>query len=77
MDWLQLDNPVALWRVTLRVAEVLNTTVWLLVKRHVLRGVAPADCVRVASVALCGGLYTVGCAFRSVLPRADVERFCL
>ena len=80
MDWLQWSNPVARWWVWLVSISAVNLVAFVVVRRRAARRLrAPsADELRRFHqvVALCG-VYTVGCAFRSVLPRADVQRICL
>lgn len=67
------------WWGALLVIATVNVVTWTLVVRHVrrkLRGDAAAWRIRRAHVWL-SGAFVVGCAFRSVLPRADVQRICL
>src|SRR3984893_99957 len=78
-DWLTWSNPVAIWWGFLLVVSVVNIGLWLQLNRHLRqwardhrRGAFAAKLMLV----LCPA-YVFGCAFRSVLPRTDVERLCL
>ena len=79
-DWLTWSNPVAIWWGFLLVVSSANIALWLVLhhrfRKRVLvdrrRGV-----LRVELLVLLCAAYVFGCAFRSVLPRADVQRICL
>lgn len=78
-DWFTWANPVAVWWLFLLTVSVVNIALWLLLHRHFKRrvGALQAGMLRVElMVLLCAG-YVFGCAFRSILPRADVQRICL
>jgi hypothetical protein len=70
LDWLTWSNPVALWWGFLAVISALNITLWLQLRARYGRAIL--DPVFLLSTA-----YVFGCAFRSILPRADVQRICL
>jgi len=79
LDWLAWSNPVAIWWGSLLVVSSANIALWLLLhrrsRRQVLdraRGIFRIELL----LALCAA-YVFGCAFRAVLPRADVQRICL
>src|SRR5262245_55858981 len=78
-DWLAWSNPVAIWWSFLITASMTNIALWLILQRR-LRGKAFAPRRGVLGlelmVLLCAA-YVFGCAFRSLLPRADVQRICL
>jgi hypothetical protein len=78
-DWLDWSNPVALWWSFLVTVSALNIA--LLVGLRAAYRVNPfgaANAIFAAEpLALPSGVYVFGCAFRSLLPRADVERICL
>ena len=78
-DWLAWSNPVAIWWVFLVIVSGANIALLLLLHRW-LRERAPnrqlGTRVELLLVLLCAA-YVFGCAFRSVLPRADVQRICL
>src|ERR1700755_780827 len=74
-----LSNPVAWWWGSLTLVSGANVAVWF-VLYHQFRE-QPAGTLGSASgtgsmLLLCAA-YVFGCAFRSVLPRADVQRICL
>jgi hypothetical protein len=76
---LAWSNPLAWWWSLLTFVSGTNIAVWLLLYRQL-----PAwPTARLDSATgsefmllLCAG-YVFGCAFRSFLPRADVQRICL
>ena len=79
MNWLSWSNPLAAWWSFLLIVSTANIALWLLLYRHFRRkslgrerGVFGFELM----VPLCAA-YVFGCAFRSVLPRADVQRICL
>jgi hypothetical protein len=78
-DWLSWSNPVAIWWSFLIGVSSANIALWLILHRR-LRGKAIAPSRRILGlelmVLLCAA-YVFGCAFRSLLPRADVQRICL
>src|SRR5271154_5081664 len=80
LDWLSWSNPVAIWWCFLLVVSAINVTLLLFLYAHVrktriARRVATAFTVE--PLVFLGAAYVLGCAFRSVLPRADVQRICL
>src|ERR1044071_9301547 len=78
-DWLAWSNPVAIWWSFLITVSMTNIALWLILQRR-LRGKAFTPRRGVLGlelmVLLCAA-YVFGCAFRSLLPRADVQRICL
>jgi hypothetical protein len=73
------SNPVTLWWFFLSLVSIGNIAVWFLLYRA-LHG-QPAGGFGAATglnlmFFLCAA-YVLGCAFRSFLPRADVQRICL
>ena len=71
------SNPVAWWWALLTVVSGINIAVWGLLVYAFRAG--PADSLVTVSglqLLLCAA-YVFGCAFRSFLPRADVQRICL
>ena len=78
-DWWDWSNPVALWWSFLVAISALNIAL-LLGLRATYRAnpFGAGDAVFAAEpLALLAAVYVLGCAFRSFLPRADVERICL
>jgi hypothetical protein len=78
-DWLIWSNPVALWWSFLVTVSALNIA--LLVGLRAAYRANPfgaANAISAAEpLAMLSAVYVFGCAFRSLLPRADVERICL
>ena len=76
---LAWSNPLAWWWGLLTLVSGVNITVWFLLYRQLhqpptgsLGGRSGIELM----LLLCAG-YVFGCAFRSLLPRADVQRICL
>jgi hypothetical protein len=78
-DWLTWSNPVAIWWGFLIVVSAGNIAVLLaLHSRFRKTSIARRDgAIAIEPLLLLGAAYVFGCAFRSVLPRADVQRICL
>ena len=74
---LAWSNPLAWWWGMLTLVSLVNIAVWFALYRE-LPGQPSASSASGTSLMLllCAG-YVFGCAFRSVLPRADVQRICL
>ena len=76
---LAWSNPLAWWWGLLTLVSGVNIAVWFLLYRQLHE--PPAGSLGSASgielmLLLCAA-YVFGCAFRSFLPRADVQRICL
>jgi hypothetical protein len=76
---LAWSNPVARWWGLLTLVSVANIAVWLLLYRRLpARPSGPlGGTPGVELMLLLCAAYVFGCAFRSFLPRADVQRICL
>ena len=76
--WLDWSNPVAIWWVFLLLVSAVNIAALLRLRARYRgsRGDRPAGTLIEPLLLLCA-VYVLGCAFRSVLPRADVQRICL
>jgi hypothetical protein len=74
-DWLAWSNPVAVWWGFLLAVSSANVALWLVLHRYIRTRRGNAFQVELM-VLLCAA-YVFGCAFRSILPRADVQRICL
>src|ERR1700722_12507479 len=76
--WLDWSNPVAIWWGFLLVVSAVNIAalLWLRARYRFSRGENPAGTWIEPLLLLCA-VYVLGCAFRSVLPRADVQRIVL
>jgi hypothetical protein len=71
-DWLTWSNPLSIWCGCLLAVSSFNTIAWLTIVRQLLR-----RNLRLEPLAGLSAVYVFGCAFRAVLPRADVQRICL
>src|SRR5271168_3306742 len=76
---LAWSNPLAWWWAVLTLVSGINIAVWF-VLYHQLREQPTGSLGSTSSIqlmlVLCAA-YVFGCAFRSFLPRADVQRICL
>jgi hypothetical protein len=77
--WRTPSNPLAWWWAMLTLVSTGNIALWFLLYRQSYA--QPPDSLDSASgiglmLFLCAA-YVFGCAFRSFLPRADVQRICL
>ncbi|MDZ4082954.1 MAG: hypothetical protein U1E10_08465 [Bdellovibrionales bacterium] len=68
-EWFQWSNPVTIWWVFLVVVSSLNMLFWSWTRLYFRNLKSP--------VVLLSAFYVFGCAFRSFLPRADVQRIVL
>src|SRR5215475_11521496 len=77
--WQARSNPLAWWWGLLTLVSSANIASWFLLYRQ-FHEQAPGTPNSASDVglmlALCAA-YVFGCAFRSFLPRADVQRICL
>lgn len=85
LDWLAWSNPVAIWWSFLVLVSAGNIAMLSGLYFH-FRKMSHfrqaslgkrAGALATAPLLLLGSAYVIGCAFRSVLPRADVQRICL
>jgi len=67
------DTPILCWWLLLSVVSAGNLVLWVVVAREVY---GPSDGY-VAQQLLLSGIFAAACAFRSILPRVDLERLCL
>ena len=75
--YLGWSNPLAWWWALLALVSGVNIAVWcLLFYEFHARPTGRLDSMSGVELLLCAG-YVFGCAFRSFLPRADVQRICL
>jgi hypothetical protein len=74
------SNPLAWWWAALTLASAGNIAVWFVLYRELhmqpAASLAGAAADTPLMLTLCA-VYVFGCAFRSLLPRADVQRICL
>jgi hypothetical protein len=76
---LAWSNPVSWWWALLTLVSGVNIAVWFVLYRELSlqpTGAAGSASGIWAMLLLCAA-YVFGCAFRSFLPRADVQRICL
>jgi hypothetical protein len=73
------SNPLAWWWGFLTLVSVANIAVWFALYRtfHVEAPIGLSGKADIGPMLLLCAAYVFGCAFRSVLPRADVQRICL
>jgi hypothetical protein len=71
--WRARSNPLTWWWAMLTMVSVVNIALWFLLYRELSN--QPVGSMELMLL-LCAA-YVFGCAFRSVLPRADVQRICL
>jgi hypothetical protein len=76
---LAWSNPLAWWWGLLTAVSALNIAIWFVLYRQLHEtpagGLGGTPGIELMLL-LCAG-YVFGCAFRSLLPRADVQRICL
>ena len=78
-DWLVWSNPLAVWWSFLIVVSAGNLALLLHLHSRYRRNGTPraASAPGLEPLLLLCATYVIGCAFRSILPRADVQRICL
>jgi len=76
---LAWSNPVARWWGFLTLVSAANIAIWFVLYRQLPEYVAgsPGSRSGIGLMLLLCAAYVFGCAFRSFLPRADVQRICL
>src|SRR3984957_18642771 len=76
---LTWSNPLAWWWSLLTLVSGVNIAVWFLLYRRLHEQAAGGlvSMSGIESMLLLCAAYVFGCAFRSFLPRADVQRICL
>jgi hypothetical protein len=76
---LAWSNPVGRWWAMLTLVSGVNIAAWFWLFHHLQEpragGLGSASTVE--PMLLLSAAYVFGCAFRSLLPRADVQRICL
>src|SRR5688572_21961323 len=76
---LAWSNPVGRWWAMLTLVSGVNIAAWFWLYQHLQepRIGSSAGMPAVEPMLLLSAAYVFGCAFRSFLPRADVQRICL
>ncbi|WP_249132348.1 MULTISPECIES: hypothetical protein [unclassified Bradyrhizobium] len=85
MEWrarpvsLAWSNPVVRWWGFLSLVSAANIAIWFALYRqfHEQSNGSLSNTSGIGLMLLLCAAYVFGCAFRSVLPRADVQRICL
>src|SRR5262245_56703858 len=80
MRLLWRARPVAWWWALLAVCSSGNIALWFILYRrqfHIQPTVSPDSAFDIRLMLFLCAAYVFGCAFRSFLPRADVQRICL
>jgi hypothetical protein len=78
MNWLSWSNPVAIWWGFLVAVSTINIALLLALHVRFRKSAgAWAGGFAIEPLLLLSTAYVIVCAFRSVLPRADVQRICL
>ncbi len=78
LDWLDLSNPVAVWWGFLVTVSALNIALLFALRTGYRRNLFDArKTPALEPLFVLAATYVFVCAFRSILPRADVQRICL
>jgi len=76
---LAWSSPLSWWWSLLSVVSAINIAAWVALYRYfeTAQASAPGNASGMELMLLLCAAYVFGCAFRSFLPRADVQRICL
>jgi hypothetical protein len=74
---LAWTNPVSWWWAMLTLVSGVNIAAWVLMYRELHDAGSSGRIPGMQIMLLLSAAYVFGCAFRSLLPRADVHRICL
>jgi hypothetical protein len=74
---LAWSNPVSWWWAMLTLVSGVNVAAWVLMYRQLHDVGSSGRVPGMEIMLLLSAAYVFGCAFRSLLPRADVQRICL
>jgi hypothetical protein len=74
---LAWSNPLAWWWSLLTAVSGANIAIWFLLYRELQPTSGAGGPSGIGLMLLLCAAYVFGCAFRSFLPRADVQRICL
>jgi hypothetical protein len=78
LNWLDWSTPVAIWWGFLLIVSALNIGLLFGLRACYRGNLFGRDATfALEPVAVLSAVYVLGCAFRSILPRADVQRICL
>ena len=78
-NFLTWSNPLAWWWCLLLLVSGANIAVWFLLYRYLQdpRTETLRNAPKIKLMLFLSAAYVFGCAFRSFLPRADIQRICL
>src|SRR5262245_50690098 len=71
------SNPLVWWWCLLTLVSGVNISVWVWLYRYLQQPRTGSVGSPIELMLLLSAAYVFGCAFRSFLPRADVQRICL
>jgi hypothetical protein len=74
---LAWSNPLSWWWAMLMLVSGVNIAAWVLMYRELHAAGTSGRVPGMEIMLLLSAAYVFGCAFRSMLPRADVQRICL
>ena len=74
---LEWSNPLSWWWAMLTLVSGVNIAAWILMYRELHAAGTSGRVPGMEIMLLLSAAYVFGCAFRSMLPRADVQRICL
>jgi hypothetical protein len=74
---LEWSNPLAWWWGSLTLVSGANIAAWIVLYRHIDETRTLGTKSDIELMLFLSAAYVAGCAFRSFLPRADVQRICL
>src|ERR1700729_3305264 len=74
---LAWSNPVSWWWAMLTLVSGVNIAAWILMYRELHDAGSSGRIPGMQIMLLLSAAYVFGCAFRSLLPRADIQRICL
>jgi hypothetical protein len=75
--FLAWSNPLAWWWSLLLLVSGVNIAVWFLLYYYLQEPRTLGGTSEIELMLFLSAAYVFGCAFRSVLPRADIQRICL
>jgi hypothetical protein len=75
--WQGRSNPLAWWWGFLTLVSGANIAAWFMLYHEFQTNPSASGPADTQSMLVLCAAYVFGCAFRSVLPRADVQRICL
>lgn len=81
LSWISLENPVALWWIFLCSATVVNVVAWFWTRSFLnlktpFKNVLTVN-LKPENMVWYSAAYVFGCGYRSIFPKADVQRIAL